>query len=127
MSKSISRNLIAWPLLASLALLSACSDNDPANVSFQERDTTAVEANIIPNPDLGESDTEWTGWDAVLFPDQGVLAEFALAPTLGQGGKSLKTSVQVVEVESAPDDVYVGISSLRVKPGQGYGVAAYVQ
>lgn len=121
MSKSISRSPFAWPLYASFAILSACSDSDPANVSFNGGDTTVVETNVIPNHDLSNGDEGWeTRADSVV-------AEFALAPTLGQGGNSLKTSVKIVEVDSAPDDISVGPSSVTVKPGQAYSGAAYVK
>lgn len=127
MSTSISRSALLCSLLTGLAGLSGCSDKDPADVSFQEVDTSVVPTNIIPNSDLSQSNTEWTGWSAEVDESNGVVAEFELAPTLGQGGNSLKTSVLNVEVDSAPDDLYAGPSSVAVKPGQAYGVAAHVQ
>lgn len=123
-----SKSVILCSLIGGLAVLSGCSDNDPADVSFEQIDTTGVPANIIPNADLSESDTEWTGWSAeVDETDSAVSASFDLAPTLGEGGNSLQTSVANVEVEAEPGDIYAGPSAVTVKPGQAYGVAAYVQ
>lgn len=127
MSMFSSRSIVLCSMFACVAALSACSDNDPADVSFKQIDTSEVPANIIPNSDLSQSDTDWTGWSAEVDESNGALAEFELAPTLGRGGNSLKTSVLNVEVETQPDDVYAGPSSVAVTPGQAYGVAAYVQ
>lgn len=122
------KSIVLCSLISGLSALSGCSDNDPADVSFQQIDTTDVKANIIPNPDLSESESEWTGWSAeVDETDDAVAASFALAPTLGEGGNSLQTSVMNIEVEAQPTDIYAGPSSVTVKPGQAYGVAAYVQ
>lgn len=127
MSTSTSRSALLCSLFACLTGLSACSDKSPANVSFQERDTSGVPTNIVPNGDLSQSDNEWTGWSADVNDSDGVQAEFALAPTLGAGGKSLKTSVINVEADTLPEDVYAGPAAVPVKPGQAYGVAAHVQ
>jgi hypothetical protein len=127
MSTSTSRSALLCSLFACLTGLSGCSDKSPANVSFQERDTSGVPTNIVPNGDLSQSDTQWTGWSADANDSDGVQAEFALAPTLGAGGKSLKTSVINVEADTLPEDVYAGPAAVPVKPGQAYGVAAHVQ
>mgnify|MGYP001467980395 CR=1 FL=1 len=123
MSTSISRSALLCSLFACLTGLSGCSDNDPADVSFQERDTTEVATNIIPNPVLEDGDA---GWDTDVDATNGAYAEFDLAPTLGQGGQSLKTTVEIVEVDSNPGDIYAGPAAVQVQPGQAYGVAAYV-
>jgi hypothetical protein len=127
MSTSTSRSALLCSLFACLTGLSGCSDKSPANVSFQERDTSGVPTNVVPNGDLSQSDTQWTGWSADANDSDGVQAEFALAPTLGAGGKSLKTSVINVEADTLPEDVYAGPAAVPVKPGQAYGVAAHVQ
>lgn len=127
MPTSKSKSVILCSLISGLAALSGCSDSDPADVSFKEVDTSEVPTNIVPNSDLSQSSTEWTGWGAEVDETNGVLAEFALAPTLGEGGNSLKTSVANVEADSQPDDVVAGPSDVTVTPGQAYGVAAYVQ
>jgi len=127
MSTSTSRSALLCSLFACLTGLSGCSDKSPANVSFQEQDTSGVPTNIVPNGDLSQSDTQWTGWSADANDSDGVQAEFALAPTLGAGGKSLKTSVINVEADTLPEDVYAGPAAVPVKPGQAYGVAAHVQ
>lgn len=128
MSISKSKSIVLCSLIGGLAALSGCSDNDPADVSFEQIDTSEVPSNIIPNSDLSQSDTEWTGWSAEVDDTNGtVSASFSLAPTLGEGGNSLRTSIANVEVEAEPDDIYAGPSSVAVTPGQAYGVAAYVQ
>lgn len=124
MSTSISRSALLCSLLTGLAGLSGCSDKDPADVSFQERDTSGVPTNIVPNGDLSQSENEWTGWDADVDTSNGAVAEFALTPA--ERGNSLQTSVTNVEVDTAPDDVYAGPASVPVRPGQAYGVAAHV-
>lgn len=122
------KSIVLCSLISGLSALSGCSDNDPADVSFEQKDTTDVKANIIPNPDLSQSDSEWTGWSAeVDETDDAVAASFSLAPTLGEGGNSLQTSVTNIEVQAQPTDIYAGPASVTVKPGQAYGVAAYVQ
>lgn len=145
MSISKSKGVILCSLIGGLAALSGCSDSDPANVSFEQIDTSTVPNNIISNSDFSASDTELPGWDRVVEVSNGTYAEFTLVPAMGggstssktssvasapassQGGRRLKASIIDVEAESLPEDVVVGPTSVSVKPGQAYGVAAQVQ
>lgn len=126
MSTSISRSIILCSVFSSVAILSGCSDKKAEPISVTEIDRTEIPTDVVTNGDLSGSNTEWTGWSADVEATNGALAEFAL-DTATLGSNSLKTSVINVEAESAPGEIYAGPSAVPVKPGQAYGVGAFVR
>lgn len=125
---STPRSIVVCSVLAGLLVLSGCSDDKPANVSFQDVDRSIAPGNVVPNSDLSESGTEWTGWLADFVDDNGALASFALeSPGANQPGNSLRTSVINVEAASTPDEILAGPLAVPVTPGQAYGVGAFVE
>src|SRR5688572_12701384 len=125
MSTSISRSMILCSVFSSIAILSACSDKKAVPVSVTEIDRSEIPTDVVSNGDLSASNTEWTGWNADTEVTNGALAEFAL-DTQTLGSNSLKTSVINVEAESAPGEIQAGPMAVPVKPGQAYGVGAFV-
>lgn len=127
MSRPTPRSIVTCSVLAGLAVLSACSDDKPANVSFQDIDRTNIPSNIVANSDLSESSTEWTGWRTNLLEDNGALASFALqAPGANPPGNSLRANVMNVEASSTPEEISAGPVAVPVTPGGVYGVGAFV-
>lgn len=137
MSMSTSRSLLGCSVLTCLAVLSACSDNDAANVSFEDTDRSNLPTNVVPNGDLSASSTEWTGWSTGLDDTRGAQATFSLESFPGsQGGSTLRVDVQNAEkivddegIESFEfvGDIHAGPASVPVTPGRAYGVGAFVQ
>lgn len=125
MSTSISRSIILCSVFSSIAILSACSDKKAQPVSVTEIDRSELPTDVVSNGDLSASNTDWTGWNAETEVTNGALAEFAL-DTETLDSNSLKTSVINVEADSAPGEIQAGPSAVPVKPGQAYGVGAFV-
>jgi hypothetical protein len=126
MSTSISRSVLLCSVFSSVALLSACSDKAPADVSFQDIDRSEIPTNIVANDNLNDSNTEWTGWSDDLEVTNGALAEFALEAQ-SQGGNSLKVNVINVEANTEPNEIQAGPFAVPVTPGQAYGAGAFVK
>lgn|GEM_PF-2252689 len=125
MSTSISRSTLLCSVFSSIAILSACSDKKAQPVSVNEIDRSEIPTDVVTNGDLSASNTDWTGWSADAEVTNGALAEFAL-DTQTLGSNSLKTSVINVEAESAPGEIQAGPIAVPVKPGQAYGVGAFI-
>ncbi len=134
MSMSNFRSLKLCSVIACIVGVSACStQEDAADISVLDTTPTYI-PNIVPNNDLGDSTTEWTGWGTAVDDRNESEASFTLKSfAQSQGGNTLEVSV--INVEAAPDeeadgeagrDVSVGPVAVPVTPGQAYGVGAFV-
>lgn len=127
MPMSISRSLSLCSAFACMLFLSACSENDAADVSFEDNiDRSNIPTNIVSNNDLSGSSTEWTGWDATLDDSNGAGALFTLESFVdSQGGNTLKVGVGNIAPNTVPEEIQVGPVSVPVEAGKSYGVGAF--
>lgn len=126
MPMSISRSLSLCSAFACMLFLSACSENDSANVPFSDIDRSELPTNIVSNQDLSASSSEWTGWGTALDDSSGVSATFGMSSfAISQGGNTIEASIENVEATSLAGDISAGPVSVPVEPGKSYGVAVY--